>query len=213
MRPLEGVERDGDDLSVRTALTMTEAALGSTVSVPTPDGPLEVELAPGTQPGASTSSGDAVSRRSRRAGAGIFSSGSTCASRRGSRGEQRAELLRLEEELGDDAYRDDDGFIGRLRERVPLTLETALLVATAEAESISVRGATATSRRRSSDGSRSRHRALPVRPRRRADAELDESLRTLYASGRRVRVRAHDGGTFPRLCLARARARERRSSR
>ena len=30
-------------------------------------------------------------------------------------GEQRAELLRLEEELGDDAYRDDDGFIGRLR--------------------------------------------------------------------------------------------------
>ena len=52
VRPLEGVDRDGDDLHVRAAVTMTEAALGSTVSVPTPDGPLEIELAPGTQPGA-----------------------------------------------------------------------------------------------------------------------------------------------------------------
>jgi DnaJ-class molecular chaperone len=29
--------------------------------------------------------------------------------------EQRVELLRLEERLGEDAYRDDDGFIGKLK--------------------------------------------------------------------------------------------------
>ena len=51
VRPLAGVERDGDHLRVRASVTMTEAALGTTVSVPTPDGPLDVELGPGTQPG------------------------------------------------------------------------------------------------------------------------------------------------------------------
>src|SRR6185436_15485972 len=51
VRPLEGVERDGDDLVVRASVTITGAALGTTVTVPTPDGPLEVGLAPGTQPG------------------------------------------------------------------------------------------------------------------------------------------------------------------
>jgi len=30
-------------------------------------------------------------------------------------GEQRAELLRFEGELGVDAYRDDDGFLGKLK--------------------------------------------------------------------------------------------------
>jgi DnaJ-class molecular chaperone len=29
--------------------------------------------------------------------------------------EQRAALVRLESELGDEAYRDDDGFLGRLK--------------------------------------------------------------------------------------------------
>jgi molecular chaperone DnaJ len=116
VRPLSGVERDGDNLVVRASVTMTGAALGTTVSVPTPEGPFEVELAPGVQPG----SVHAVTGR----GVPSLESG-----RRGDllvlvdvrvpthlTGEQRAELLRLEGELGDDAYRtDDDGFIGKLK--------------------------------------------------------------------------------------------------
>jgi molecular chaperone DnaJ len=116
VRPLEGIERDGDNLRVRAAVTMTEAALGTTVSVPTPDGPLEVELGPGTQPGTV----QAVRGR----GMPSLETG-----RRGDllvwvdvrvptrlTAEQRAEVLRLETELGPGAYRDeDDGFLGRLK--------------------------------------------------------------------------------------------------
>ena len=83
--------------------------------MPTPEGSLEIELAPGTQPGAV----HAVRGR----GMPSLETG-----RRGDllvlvdvrvptrlTAEQRAEVLRLEGELGDDAYRDDDGFLGRLK--------------------------------------------------------------------------------------------------
>jgi len=116
VRPLDGVERDGDDLVVRTSVTITGAALGTTVTVPTPEGPFEVELAPGVQPGSAHS----VKGR----GLPSLETG-----RRGDlhvvvgvrvptnlSGEQRAELLRIESELGDGAYRDDDdGFMGKLK--------------------------------------------------------------------------------------------------
>jgi molecular chaperone DnaJ len=116
VRPLEGVERDGDDLVVRTSVTITGAALGTTVTVPTPEGPFEVELAPGVQPGSAHS----VKGR----GLPSLETG-----RRGDlhvvvgvrvptnlTGEQRAELLRLENNLGESAYEaDDDGFLGKLK--------------------------------------------------------------------------------------------------
>lgn len=116
VRPLAGVERNGDDLVVRADLTMTGAALGTTIEVPTPEGPFEVELSPGVQPG----SVQTVRGR----GLPSLETG-----RRGDlhvvvdvrvptrlTGEQRAELLRLENELGDAAYAgDDEGFIGKLK--------------------------------------------------------------------------------------------------
>src|SRR4029450_9663388 len=43
--------REGNDIFCTVDLTMTEAALGATVTVPTLDGELELELDPGTQPG------------------------------------------------------------------------------------------------------------------------------------------------------------------
>lgn len=43
--------RDGDDLHTALRLSMTEAALGARVRVPSPAGELEVEVPPGTQPG------------------------------------------------------------------------------------------------------------------------------------------------------------------
>ncbi|MCZ7588148.1 MAG: J domain-containing protein [Gaiella sp.] len=116
IRPLEGIERDGDDLHVRASVTMTEAALGSTVTVPTPEGSFEVELPPGTQPGAvhtvrgrgmpsleTGRRGDLLAHVEVRVPTQLTA-------------EQRAEVLRLERELGSEAYRDEDeGFLGRLK--------------------------------------------------------------------------------------------------
>ena len=42
--------RDGDDLWTDIPLTFTEAALGTRVEVPTPDGSRTIDVAPGTQP-------------------------------------------------------------------------------------------------------------------------------------------------------------------
>ncbi|MBA3566634.1 MAG: J domain-containing protein, partial [Actinobacteria bacterium] len=44
--------RDGDDLHTAIRLTMTDAALGATAHVDALGGELELEVAPGTQPGA-----------------------------------------------------------------------------------------------------------------------------------------------------------------
>src|SRR5919202_797593 len=43
--------RDGNDVFSTVDLTITEAALGATVTVPTLDGDVELEFEPGTQPG------------------------------------------------------------------------------------------------------------------------------------------------------------------
>jgi molecular chaperone DnaJ len=51
VRPQSGLERDGDDLHAIVDLTMTQAALGTTASVPGPVGELTVEIPAGTQPG------------------------------------------------------------------------------------------------------------------------------------------------------------------
>lgn len=51
VRPDPRFVRDGDDLHTAVRLTMTEAALGTTVRVPAPGGDLDVEVEPGTQPG------------------------------------------------------------------------------------------------------------------------------------------------------------------
>jgi molecular chaperone DnaJ len=44
--------REGNDVFSTVDLTVTQAALGATVTIPTLDGDAELELAPGTQPGA-----------------------------------------------------------------------------------------------------------------------------------------------------------------
>jgi len=43
--------REGDDIFSTVDLTMTQAALGATVTIPTLDGELELDFEPGTQPG------------------------------------------------------------------------------------------------------------------------------------------------------------------
>lgn len=51
VRPDERFVRDGDDLHTALRLTMTDAALGTTVTVTTLTGEVELEVPPGTQPG------------------------------------------------------------------------------------------------------------------------------------------------------------------
>jgi molecular chaperone DnaJ len=49
VEPSKLYERRGDDLIVDLPVTFAEAALGSEVSVPTPDGPVTLKIKPGTQ--------------------------------------------------------------------------------------------------------------------------------------------------------------------
>jgi molecular chaperone DnaJ len=51
VRPDERFVREGDDIFAQVDLTMTQAALGATVTIPTLDGDHELEFAAGTQPG------------------------------------------------------------------------------------------------------------------------------------------------------------------
>jgi molecular chaperone DnaJ len=51
VEPSKLYERRGDDLVVELPVTFSEAALGATVEVPTPDGPVSLKIKPGTQDG------------------------------------------------------------------------------------------------------------------------------------------------------------------
>jgi molecular chaperone DnaJ len=51
VRPDERFVREGNDVYTTVDLTLTQAALGATVSVPTLEGDVEVTFEPGTQPG------------------------------------------------------------------------------------------------------------------------------------------------------------------
>ena len=51
VQPSKLYERRGDNLVVDVPLTFSEAALGATIEVPTPDGPVSVKVKPGTQDG------------------------------------------------------------------------------------------------------------------------------------------------------------------
>jgi molecular chaperone DnaJ len=51
VRPDERFVREGNDVYTTVDLTVTQAALGATVSVPTLEGEAELEFEPGTQPG------------------------------------------------------------------------------------------------------------------------------------------------------------------
>ena len=51
IRPDERFVREGDDVYTTVGITIAQAALGATITIPTLDGEEELELAPGTQPG------------------------------------------------------------------------------------------------------------------------------------------------------------------
>jgi molecular chaperone DnaJ len=116
VRADERLARDGDDLVTVAKLTMIDAAIGTTLSVPTADGEIQLEIPAGSQPG--------DVRVLRGKGMPSLSSGRHGDLRvhldvrvpRRLDPEQRKLLLDLGEQIGEEAYEDDDGgFFERLR--------------------------------------------------------------------------------------------------
>jgi molecular chaperone DnaJ len=108
-------QRDGNDIVAVLDLPFTQAALGTTVSVETLDGPHELELKPGTQPG------DVITLRGK--GVPVLNGRG-----RGSHrvlvnvlmpsrltDQQRRLLAEFEATAGEDTYRADESFMSRIR--------------------------------------------------------------------------------------------------
>ena len=116
VREEPGIERDGDNLHTAVDLTMTDATLGTSLSVPGPGGAFEVELAAGTQPGSVhvVRGAGMPSLEGRRRG--DFHVHVRVLVPRSLTPEQRALVETLGTDLGDAAYREDDeGFFDRLK--------------------------------------------------------------------------------------------------
>jgi molecular chaperone DnaJ len=115
VRPEAGLERDGDDLVTVAQLTMVEAALGTTATVRTPGGDVDVELPAGTQPH------DVVVVRGRglpslRTGRpGDLRVHADVRVPRRLSDAQREQLRTLGETIEAAAYEDDDGLFARLK--------------------------------------------------------------------------------------------------
>jgi molecular chaperone DnaJ len=113
--------RDGDDLVTVVDVPATLAALGGHVSVPTLDGPREVEVDAGTQPGETItlrSQGMPVLRRPGRRG-DLRAVVNVVIPRKLNR-EQRELLEQLAGTLDDDNLRQDEGLVSKLRRALQL---------------------------------------------------------------------------------------------
>jgi molecular chaperone DnaJ len=115
VRPDERFVREGDDLFSTVDLTVTQAALGATVSVPTLGGDEELEFQPGTQPG--------EIRVLRGRGMPVLQ-GFGCGDHRilvnvrvprKLNDEQRRLLEEFERMAGEDTYRADESFFEKLK--------------------------------------------------------------------------------------------------
>jgi molecular chaperone DnaJ len=115
VRPDTRFTRDGSDIFSTVDLTITQAALGATVSVPTLEGDAELDLPPGTQPG--------EIRLLRGRGMPVlqgFGRGDhrvlvNVAVPRRLTDEQRKLLEELDRGLGAEAYDEDEGFFAKLK--------------------------------------------------------------------------------------------------
>ena len=118
VRPDPRFVRDGDDLHTALRLTMTEAALGTTATVSSLAGDVELDVPAGTQPGeVRVLKGEGMPAL-RGSGRGSLYVRLDVAVPTALDDEQRTLLAQLDEKLGDEAYvsRDEDeGFFSRLK--------------------------------------------------------------------------------------------------
>jgi molecular chaperone DnaJ len=119
VRPDSRFVRDGDDLHTAVRLTMTEAALGTTATVESFGGDLELEVPAGTQPGEVRSLPGRGMPSLRGGGRGALYVRLDVAVPTVLDDEQRALLQEVDARLGPDAYADrpdeDEGFFRRLK--------------------------------------------------------------------------------------------------
>jgi molecular chaperone DnaJ len=115
IRPDPRFVREGDDVFSQVHLTMTQAALGASVTVPTLDGEEELEFEPGTQPGevrVLRGRGMPVlqgfGRGDHRVLVNVFIPHQLT-------DEQRDLLEQFDRSAGDDTYRRDEGFFEKLK--------------------------------------------------------------------------------------------------
>ena len=111
----ERFERDGNDILAAVDLTIVQAALGATVSVPTLDGDVELEFEPGTQPGTVRTlrgKGMPVLQRFGRGDQRVIVNVSVP---RRLTDEQRRLLEQFEQGSDEETYRRDEGFFEKLR--------------------------------------------------------------------------------------------------
>jgi molecular chaperone DnaJ len=115
VRPHERLERDGNDILTTVDLTIVEAARGASVTVPTLEGDLQLDLEPGTQPGKVLVLRGKGMPSLQRSGRGDQRVRVNVLVPRRLTDEQRTLLERFEELSGEDTYRRDEGFFEKLR--------------------------------------------------------------------------------------------------
>ncbi len=110
VRPAEGFERDGFDIGTRRKISFVDAALGASLTIALPDGTnVEVDVAPGTQPGSVISvRGKGVPRLDRRGRGDLHVLVEVHVPERLSRRAKKI-LSELAEELGEDPERAEAG--------------------------------------------------------------------------------------------------------
>jgi len=111
----ERFERDGNDIVAAVDLTIVQAALGATVTVPTLGGDVELEFEPGTQPGevrVLRGKGMPVLQRSGRGDQRVLVN--VTVPRRVT-DEQRRLLEQFEQGSDEDTYRRDESFFDKLK--------------------------------------------------------------------------------------------------
>jgi molecular chaperone DnaJ len=115
VRPDDRFVRDGDDVLSTVDLTMTQAALGATVTVPTLDGDVDLDLEPATQPS------EVIVLRGRGMpvlqgfGRGDHRVLVNVRIPHQLTEEQRDLLRRFEDSAGDETYRPDEGFFDKIK--------------------------------------------------------------------------------------------------
>jgi molecular chaperone DnaJ len=115
IRPDPDFVRQGDDVFSTVALTMTQAALGATVAVPTLDGEAELEFEPGTQPGAIHVLRGRGMPVLQGFGRGDHRVLVNVVLPRQLTAEQRELLGRFEQSAGAETYEEDEGFFDKLK--------------------------------------------------------------------------------------------------
>ncbi len=115
VRPDPRFVREGNDLFSTVDLTMTQAALGATLSVPTLDGEVELEFEPGTQPGEIRVLRGLGMPVLQGRGRGDLRLLVNVAVPRRLSDEQRRLLQAFEQASDDETYRPDEGFFDKLK--------------------------------------------------------------------------------------------------